>query len=84
MINSLSQSAGVPMTHSVLGFFVCASAPNFPWSGTPPYSTAMYHTIAASIHIAPYKVMLDSGALSSTSLDCLLWCCAVFVALRAY
>ena len=54
MINSPNQSAGVPMTHSVLGFFVCASAPNFPWSGTPPYGTAMYHTIAASIHIAPY------------------------------
>ena len=84
MINSLSQSAGVPMTHSVLGFFVCASAPNFPWSGTPPYSTAMYHTIAASIHIAPYKIMLDIGALSSMTLDCLLRPRAVFVVLRAY
>ena len=52
--------------------------------GVLPYSTALYHTIAASIHIAPQKIMLDGVALYSASLDCLRRCLAVFVALRAY
>src|SRR5215468_9768167 len=50
-------------------------------SGHPPYSTALYHTIAAGIHLTPSCGILDGISRYNTSLDCLIQHYAVFGAL---
>src|SRR5882672_4284616 len=59
------------------------SEPNIVVYDVLPYSTALYHTITASIYIAPHKATRDGVSLFSTSLDCLIRHRAVFRALRA-
>jgi len=51
--------------------------------GHPPYSTALYHTIAASIPITPSGGILDGVSRHNTSLDGLIRHHAVFGALGA-
>src|SRR2546430_16336851 len=58
-------------------------APNLELCGHPPYNTALYHTIAASIHITPSCGILDGVLRYNTSLDCLIRHRAAFGALGA-
>src|SRR5256886_3896866 len=58
-------------------------APNLELCGHPPYNTALYHTIAASIDITPSCGILDGVLRYNTSLDGLIRHRAVFGALGA-
>jgi hypothetical protein len=57
---------------------------NYVFDGAPPYSSALYYTIAADVHIALWKAYYTAYRHITHLIDCTIRLCAVFKVLRTF